>query len=196
MTTPALALFYGGMSRSKSVLNMMMMSFGALGIVGIVYVLWGWSMSYSSAAPATTSLGAVRQPVHAVRAQGRRLRQLRLRRLPADLRGHHRGPHQRRHRRPGEVLRLAGLRAAVGDAVLLPARPHGVGRRLPLRLNETACRPALRLRRRHRRGRPAGLRRRHRGAHQRRHGRPGAGAGHRQAPRLRQGADEAAQPAR
>ena len=47
MTTPALALFYGGMSRSKSVLNMMMMSFVAMGVVGIVYVLWGWSMSFS-----------------------------------------------------------------------------------------------------------------------------------------------------
>jgi Amt family ammonium transporter len=47
MTTPALALFYGGMSRSKSVLNMMMMSFITMGIVGIVYVLWGWSMSFS-----------------------------------------------------------------------------------------------------------------------------------------------------
>jgi len=47
MTTPALALFYGGMSRSKSVLNMMMMSYIAMGIVGIVYVLWGWSMSFS-----------------------------------------------------------------------------------------------------------------------------------------------------
>jgi Amt family ammonium transporter len=48
MTTPALALFYGGMSRSKSVLNMMMMSFSAMGVVGIVYALWGWSMSYST----------------------------------------------------------------------------------------------------------------------------------------------------
>jgi Amt family ammonium transporter len=48
MTTPALALFYGGMSRSKSVLNMMMMSFSAMAVVGIVYALWGWSMSYSS----------------------------------------------------------------------------------------------------------------------------------------------------
>jgi Amt family ammonium transporter len=47
MTTPALALFYGGMSRSKSVLNMMMMSFGAMGVVGIVYVFWGWSMSFA-----------------------------------------------------------------------------------------------------------------------------------------------------
>jgi Amt family ammonium transporter len=50
MTVPALALFYGGMSRSKSVLNMMMMSFGSLAVVAIVYVLWGWSMSYSQGA--------------------------------------------------------------------------------------------------------------------------------------------------
>jgi Amt family ammonium transporter len=48
MTAPGLALFYGGMSRSKSVLNMMMMSFSAVGVVGIVYALWGWSMTYSS----------------------------------------------------------------------------------------------------------------------------------------------------
>src|SRR5262245_37465034 len=48
MTVPALALFYGGMSRSKSVLNMMMMSYVSMGIVGIVYVLWGWSMSFGS----------------------------------------------------------------------------------------------------------------------------------------------------
>jgi Amt family ammonium transporter len=51
MTGPGLALFYGGMSRSKSVLNMMMMSFSALGVVGIVYMLWGWSMSYSTTIP-------------------------------------------------------------------------------------------------------------------------------------------------
>jgi len=48
LMTPALALFYGGMSRQKSVLNMMMMSFGAMGVVGVVYLLWGWSMSYGS----------------------------------------------------------------------------------------------------------------------------------------------------
>ena len=48
LMTPGLALFYGGMTRSKSVLNMMMMSFGAMGIIGVIYVLWGWSMSYGS----------------------------------------------------------------------------------------------------------------------------------------------------
>jgi Amt family ammonium transporter len=46
MTTPALALFYGGMTRSKSVLNMMMMSYVAMAVVGLVYVLWGWSESF------------------------------------------------------------------------------------------------------------------------------------------------------
>ena len=43
MTTPALALFYGGMTRAKSVLNMMMMSYVAMGTVGITFLLWGWS---------------------------------------------------------------------------------------------------------------------------------------------------------
>ncbi len=46
MTVPALALFYGGMSRSKSVLNMMMMSYVAAAIVGILYVAVGWSMGF------------------------------------------------------------------------------------------------------------------------------------------------------
>ena len=46
MTVPALALFYGGMSRSKSVLNMMMMSYVAAAIVGILYVAFGWSMGF------------------------------------------------------------------------------------------------------------------------------------------------------
>ncbi|UNX55886.1 ammonium transporter [Georgenia sp. TF02-10] len=48
LMTPGLALFYGGMTRSKSTLNMMMMSFGAMAVIGVVYVLWGWSMSYGS----------------------------------------------------------------------------------------------------------------------------------------------------
>ncbi len=47
MTVPALALFYGGMSQSKSVLNMMMMSFVSAAIVGILYVAIGWSMGFS-----------------------------------------------------------------------------------------------------------------------------------------------------
>ena len=46
MTTPALALFYGGMTRSKSVLNMMMMSYSAMAVVGILWVIYGYSMVF------------------------------------------------------------------------------------------------------------------------------------------------------
>ncbi|WP_295660859.1 ammonium transporter [uncultured Nocardioides sp.] len=46
LMTPGLALFYGGMVRSKSVLNMMMMSFSALAVVTVLWVLYGYSMAF------------------------------------------------------------------------------------------------------------------------------------------------------
>ena len=46
LMTPGLALFYGGMVRAKTVLNMMMMSFGALASVSVIWVLWGYSMAF------------------------------------------------------------------------------------------------------------------------------------------------------
>jgi Amt family ammonium transporter len=46
--TPGLALFYGGMVRAKSVLNMMMMSFGALALVSILWVLYGYSFAFGN----------------------------------------------------------------------------------------------------------------------------------------------------
>ncbi len=46
LMTPGLALFYGGMVRSKSVLNMMMMSFAAMGTVSVTWVLWGYSEAF------------------------------------------------------------------------------------------------------------------------------------------------------
>ena len=48
LMTPALAFFYGGMTRSKSVLNMMMMSFGALAVVGPIWMLWGYSETFGT----------------------------------------------------------------------------------------------------------------------------------------------------
>jgi Amt family ammonium transporter len=44
--TPGLAIFYGGMVRAKSVLNMMMMSFAAMGITTIIWVLYGYSLAF------------------------------------------------------------------------------------------------------------------------------------------------------
>ena len=46
--TPGLALFYGGMVRTKSVLNMMMMSFITMGTVGTVWILWGYSETFAN----------------------------------------------------------------------------------------------------------------------------------------------------
>lgn len=48
LMTPGLAFFYGGMVRGKSVLNMMMMSFGAMGLVGLIWVLYGYSGAFGS----------------------------------------------------------------------------------------------------------------------------------------------------
>jgi Amt family ammonium transporter len=46
LMAPGLAFFYGGMVRSKSVLNMMMMVFGALAVVMVVWVLVGYSLAF------------------------------------------------------------------------------------------------------------------------------------------------------
>ncbi|MEU1622349.1 ammonium transporter [Streptomyces sp. NPDC005722] len=46
--TPGLAFFYGGMVRVKSVLNMLMMSFIAIGIVTVLWTLYGFSVAFDS----------------------------------------------------------------------------------------------------------------------------------------------------
>ena len=46
LMTPALAFFYGGLSRSKSVLNTMMMSFAAMGVITLVWVAVGYSIAF------------------------------------------------------------------------------------------------------------------------------------------------------
>ena len=46
MTPAGLALFYGGMSRTKNILNTMSMSFVTFAIASIVWVLWGYTLSF------------------------------------------------------------------------------------------------------------------------------------------------------
>ena len=46
LMTPGLAFFYGGLVRSKNVLNTLMMSFAALGIISIQWMLWGYSVAF------------------------------------------------------------------------------------------------------------------------------------------------------
>ena len=124
MTTPALALFYGGMSRSKSVLNMMMMSYISLGIVGIVYVLWGWSMAF--AGDDVGSLFA--NPFDAWALKDVPWEQLhRWRDVPDDVRRHHGGAHLGCDRRPRQALGLDPVRAALGHARATSRSPTRCG---------------------------------------------------------------------
>ncbi|TDQ53684.1 ammonium transporter [Actinorugispora endophytica] len=48
LMTPGLAFFYGGMSRAKSVLNMMLMSFSSIAIVSVLWVVVGYSLTFGS----------------------------------------------------------------------------------------------------------------------------------------------------
>ncbi len=45
LMTPGVAFFYGGLVKAKSVVSMMMMSFGALGVISVLWILYGFNMS-------------------------------------------------------------------------------------------------------------------------------------------------------
>ncbi len=47
--THGLAFFYGGLVRASSVVSMMMMSFGSLGLIGVIWVVYGYAMSFGAA---------------------------------------------------------------------------------------------------------------------------------------------------
>ncbi|UTT62397.1 ammonium transporter [Microcella humidisoli] len=47
LMTPGLAFFYGGLVKAKSVISMMMMSFGAIGLIGVLWVLYGYAVAFS-----------------------------------------------------------------------------------------------------------------------------------------------------
>jgi Amt family ammonium transporter len=48
LMTPGLAFFYGGMVRAKGVLNMIMMSVSAIGLVTVLWVLYGYSLAFGN----------------------------------------------------------------------------------------------------------------------------------------------------
>lgn len=51
LMTPGLAFFYGGLVRGKNVLNTLMMSFVALAVIGLQWVLFGYSLAFSDGSP-------------------------------------------------------------------------------------------------------------------------------------------------
>ncbi|KAA9110533.1 ammonium transporter [Microbacterium rhizomatis] len=57
LMTPGLAFFYGGLVKAKSVISMMMLSFGAMGLIGVLWVLYGFSIAFPA-----TSAGTIQSP--------------------------------------------------------------------------------------------------------------------------------------
>lgn len=53
LMTPALAFFYGGLVRARSVISMMMMSFGSLALVGVIWVIIGYAIAFANAGTPT-----------------------------------------------------------------------------------------------------------------------------------------------
>ena len=136
LMTPGLAFFYGGMVRAKSVLNMMMMSFGALGLdrchldsLGLLDSLRrrhrlrparrSASVPRSQGPHGSHHRGLLRRPDRYLPGDG-------LRRIPGRVRDHHRRPDLWCYRRSREVRRLDGLHRDLGHPGLLPGRPLGV----------------------------------------------------------------------
>ena len=128
LMTPGLALFYGGMVRAKSVLNMMMMTFGALAVgrscCGCSY---GYSLGLRQRPrrrPARQTrpshFGLQRPGRNAGRgyasppAPGPAITGLAFVAFQVDVRDHHRRADLRRHRRPGQVRRLDASSSASG----------------------------------------------------------------------------------
>jgi Amt family ammonium transporter len=48
LMTPGLAFFYGGLVKAKSVISMMMLSFGAIGLIGVLWVLYGYAITFAN----------------------------------------------------------------------------------------------------------------------------------------------------
>ncbi|GAA1989013.1 ammonium transporter [Microbacterium pumilum] len=46
LMTPGLAFFYGGLVKAKSVISMMMLSFGAMGLIGVLWAIYGYAIAF------------------------------------------------------------------------------------------------------------------------------------------------------
>ena len=51
LMTPGLAFFYGGFVRSRNILNTLIMSFLLMAVVGVTWILWGYSLAFAPGSP-------------------------------------------------------------------------------------------------------------------------------------------------
>jgi Amt family ammonium transporter len=137
MAVPGLALFYGGLVRSKNMLSVLMQVFVTFSMIVVLWVVYGYSLAFTEGNafvggfdrlflkgvfdPAT---GRVRDGGHL--QQGRGHPRDRVRRLPGHLRRHHLLPDRRRLRRAHQVQRGAAVHGAVVHLQLCADRAHGL----------------------------------------------------------------------
>lgn len=57
LMTPGLAFFYGGLVRSKNMLNTIMMSFGAMALMGVLWIFFGYSIAFGNGGPLNNFVG-------------------------------------------------------------------------------------------------------------------------------------------
>ena len=136
MLLPGLALFYGGLVRAKNLLSVMSQVLGIAAIAILVWVGWGYSAwpsrggsSFVGGLSKVGLAGLDGASAWAVPTPGKAIPELRLRRLPDELRRDHR---RAGHRRAGRARALFGdhaVRPAVADDRLRAARAHGLGGR-------------------------------------------------------------------
>ena len=142
LMVPGLALFYGGLVRSRAALNTLMMSFGALAVVTVQWTLMGYSLSFAPGAIVgdlrwfgLTGVGAAAGPYSST------IPHVALRGVSGDVRRHHGRAHLGRDGRAHPLSHLSDLRVRLDDVRLRSARALGLGER---RLAAQARRARLR----------------------------------------------------
>ena len=137
MSVPALALFYGGMVRSKNMLSVLMQVFVVFSLVTVLWCIYGYSLAFTEGnaffggfdrlfLKGTFDAGKGEFAMAATFSQGRGDPGARVRRVPGDVRGDHLLPDPRRLRRAREVLGGAGVHRALVHVRLRADRAHGV----------------------------------------------------------------------
>ncbi len=129
LMTPALAFFYGGLVRSKNSLNTMMMSFVALGAVGITWALVAYSEAFAEGSGFLGSFQNAFLDGVGIEPKGT-IPHVLFMAYPGNLRDHHCGADLRSHRRADAVRSLRGIPLHLDTYGLRSCGALGLGRRL------------------------------------------------------------------
>ncbi len=135
MSIPGLALFYGGLVRTKNMLSVLTQVFAIVSMVGVLWVLYGYSEAFTNGGSLNNYVGGFSKAflkgvdanaTAATFSNGVVIPEYGLYGLPDDLRHDHPGADRRRLRRAHQVLGGDAVRAALGHGDLFPDRPHGL----------------------------------------------------------------------